>query len=725
MNSTRFLIKGNSLLLLLLLSSLLLFAQKKEPIFPILVTTPPILDGKLDDEIWKQAPTVTNFKTFAPDFGVLVVEQTIVYLAYDAENLYFAFRCIDPEINKIKATVTSRDNIRSEDFICINLDSYNDQQGLYAFYVNPLGIQEDSRFSAGNEDPNIDYVWYSAGEINSEGYCVEVKIPFKSIRYDDNNPVEMGVILERYISRRSEHSCFPELDPAKGFNILTQMYPIVYENIKHYKLFEILPAVTYFRNYQNKQGNLSLINNKAEFSLTGKYGITSDLIVDATYNPDFSQVESDAGQVDVNLRYSLYYSEKRPFFLEGLDYFSIGATNSYENDPVYNIVHTRTIVNPLVGVKLTGKLSKNSTIASIYSLDELIEGNSKYSNFTIARYKLALTDDSYFGGIYAGRELSESYNRLTGFDGKIRINGSTSVAFNSIVSYSELPDTLLKQDGYTYGLKYEYQTRNLDFFTAFKDVSQTFQADMGYLTRTGIRSGAFLIRPKVYPKSSIIRRIDFELYSLQTNDLLSSKWETFNHASAQFGIFGTTTFKVKYSNSTEIFLNKKFNTGGFHVLLSGYVNKKFFLSLLYRNVNSIYYSTDPFQGKSNKITFNLYWEPIQAVKLEGIVLYTDLRRKFDDEMIYDYPIYRGKITYQPNKYLFFRGISEYNRFRKELQIDFLASFTYIPGTVVYFGYGSLFDKTEWDSIEYEYRNASKFMEMNRGFFFKASYLWRL
>ena len=137
------------------------------------------------------AHPVTGFKTFIPDFDHDMVEKTVVYMAYDAENLYFAYRCFDSQPHKIKSSITARDNVRPDDWVCLNLDSFNDQQGLYAFYVNPAGIQGDSRSAAGREDYSVDVVWYSSGQIDSLGYAVEIQIPLKSIRYSDKNPVEM------------------------------------------------------------------------------------------------------------------------------------------------------------------------------------------------------------------------------------------------------------------------------------------------------------------------------------------------------------------------------------------------------------------------------------------------------------------------------------------------------------------------------------------------------
>ncbi|HLX12523.1 MAG TPA: DUF5916 domain-containing protein, partial [Bacteroidota bacterium] len=362
---------GASFIVLALVVSLGARAIAAETYHPIRTTTPPVIDGKLDDSIWTVAPRLTNFKTFIPDYGKLIDEQTVAMAAYDDENLYFGFRCYEPDPSKIKTSISSRDNITSDDWVCVNLDPFNDHQGLFCFYTNPNGIQADSHFANNNEDFSIDLVWYSAGHIDSLGYTLEVQIPLKSIRYADGDPVTMGVVFERYISRRSEHSSYPELDPAKGGAFATQMMPMAYTGVKHYPLVELLPAITYGQHYSAQNGSIRQDSSAGKFSFTGKYGVTSNLILDGTYNPDFSQVESDAGQVDINLRYSLFYPEKRPFFLEGRDNFNIAAmaiTPVSQLDPIQSVLNTRNIVDPLVGVKLSGKVGDNGTLASLYTL---------------------------------------------------------------------------------------------------------------------------------------------------------------------------------------------------------------------------------------------------------------------------------------------------------------------------------------------------------------------
>jgi len=693
-----------------------------ETLIPHKTDIPPVLDGILDDPVWQKSPNETGFKTYHPDYGKDMPEDTVVYYAYDRENLYFAFRCYDSEPNKIKAAVTSRDNIRSDDWICINLDPFNDQQFLHVFYCNPLGIQGDSTFEGGKEDFSVDIVWYSAGKIDEEGYAIELRIPFKSLRFSHKDPVEMGIIFERMISRRSEAGTYPALDPKQGPNFLTQTRPLIFHDVKHYKLFEILPGATYSHRHAQKQGKLASEGGVSDISLTAKYGITSHLIFDGTVNPDFSQVEADAGQVDFNLRYALFFEEKRPFFLEGLEKFNFGGF--HEGDPLSEVVHTRTIVDPLMGFKLNGRIGDKNTVAAIYAMDELPEEQPEnYAHFGIFRYKRALANDSFIGGFYTGREREKGFNRVLGLDGQFRLNKSSLFGYHGFLSSTRTNKESQRTDGHALGLHYMYTTRDWVIMLGLQDISEDFQTETGYITRLGIirfRSGFMRM---FYPESGIIKRIDPIIHSTQILDKFSDLYETDNSFDLRFLLLRNSTIVLGYRYSNEVWLDKRFNTSWGRFIASSQITKQFSLSLRYYYQKKIRYIADPYQGGGNDVIASLEYLPSEKLHLELSFIYSDFIRDSDSQKEYDYTIIRSKNTFQLNKYLFFRIIVEHNSFRKQLMTDFLASFTYIPGTVIHIGYGSLYEKIRWE--EGDYRPADNFLETRRGFFFKASYLWRL
>ncbi len=696
--------------------------DKLQPLIPHKTDTPPVIDGILDDPVWQKAPHETGFKTYHPDYGLDMVENSIVYYAYDRENLYFAYRCFDSQPDKIKASVTSRDNIHADDWICINLDSFNDHQSLYALYCNPLGIQGDSRFEGGQEDFSVDIVWYSEGKIDDKGYTVELKIPFKSIRFSHKNPLEMGVIFERKISRRSEAGTYPPLDSAQGPNFLTQTRTLIFQGVKHYTLFEILPAVTYSHRRSIDEGKLASAGDVGDLSLTAKYGLTSHLVLDGTYNPDFSQVEADTGQVDFNLRYALFFPEKRPFFLEGLEKFNFGGY--YSGDPLGEVVHTRTIVDPLIGIKLNGRIGNKNTVALIYALDELLDTEVEdYAHFGIFRYKRALAKDSFIGGFYTARERKSGFNRVFGLDGQLRISQSSIFGYNAFKSQGKLDEGSPRDDGHAVKLHYFHNTRNMILMLGLLDIGKEFRTETGYITRTGItmfRSGMLRM---FYPKSKIIQRIDPMIHSTQTRDKFSGLYETFNSFDLRLLLLRDSYILAGYRYATEIFLDEKFNTSIVRMIASSQFTKQLFFSMSYYYGKKIRYVADPYQGSGSDASAIMTYLPSEKLHFDLSLIYSDFYRDSDSAKEFDYIIIRSRNTYQVNKYLFFRGIVEYNSFHKQLMTDFLASFTYIPGTVIHVGYGSLYERIKWEAGEYT--SADRFLETRRGFFFKASFLWRL
>jgi hypothetical protein len=230
-------------------------------------------------------------------------------------------------------------------------------------------------------------------------------------------------------------------------------------------------------------------------------------------------------------------------------------------------------------------------------------------------------------------------------------------------------------------------------------------------------------RPKFYPSSGIFRRIDLEGFTGQTKDKPSGMWETFNHASLGLYLWNALTARVRYIYSTEVFLNQRFRTDALVTSLSGLVTNWLSISLSHRSGKAIFYSTSPYQGTSSQTSASTTVQPSEQLRADLSLVYVTFHRDSGDVKIYEYPISRAKLTYQLNKYLFFRGIVEYNNFRKQMLTDFLASFTYIPGTVVHLGYGSLYQKIKWENDSYV--GSDRFLETKRGLFFKMSYLWRM
>ncbi len=705
-------------------------AGEKEAIEIPFIQTPPQIDGKLDEAIWLTAASFQDFISFNPDFGKPASEKTVLYLCSDRENFYLAARCFQKNPSEIKASVTHRDNMFGDDWVGFCFDTFHDMQSAYGYLVNPLGIQGDGIVNAeGDLDDSHDMVWFSKGVIDEKGYTVEARIPFKSIRFPIKKQVKMGLWLVRNIVRTSEEVCFPEIFPAKGA-ILSQAQPILVSNMKYQRIVELLPALTHSRNQSLDQGEWGVENRQTDFSLTGKLGITPSLMLDATYNPDFSQVEADAGQVDVNLRYALYYSEKRPFFLEGMEDFKFAGNT--EEAPLYAVVHTRTIIDPVLGFKLTGKINRKNSISTIFALDEPLDPlspnfwESHRSVFGILRFRHVLKKDAYFGGFYTGREVSGGYNRVAGIDGRFRVSNSAVAEYHLLGSLTKTPETDKAISGHALGLRYFFINRHVILDTGVQDISQDFQVDTGFLTRRGLTRFALLGMYRSYPRSKFFQRFDTFYWSYHILDKESNLFETTNLFTFRAHMPGNSMFRIDLILANEVFAGERFDTSAKGFRFESQVTKHFYVHAFYRHGGSIFYDPDnPFPGKSNQASLTLQYQPAEKFTTSLDLTYSDFYRRSDSQKEYDYTILRSYTTFQLNKYLFFRGIAEYNFFREELFLDFLASFTYIPGTVIHIGYGSVLEKTRWDRDLEEYLSVHRFQQIHRAFFFKVSYLWRL
>ncbi|MBI5021330.1 MAG: hypothetical protein HZB59_07845 [Ignavibacteriales bacterium] len=708
-----------TVVLFLLLQCLLKTALIAEVSFkPFKTTTPPIIDGSLDDAVWQSTQKVTGFKTFQPDFGKDMSVNTDAYLAYDEENLYFAFKCYESEPDKIKANVSGRDRMTGDDHVCLNLDTFGDQQTLTCFYVNPLGIQGDSKATSNSEDFSFDAVWESAGKIDVDGYSIEICIPLKSIRYSDQDPTTMRLTIQRKVTLRQENGTLPPLDPKIGGNFVVQGATVNYEGLKHYTLFELLPAYTYTHRETMEQGSLVPEERKGNISLNAKYGLTQNLILDGTYNPDFSQIEADAGQVDVNLRYEIYYPETRPFFLEGNENFQMS------NGPT--IIHTRKIVDPLAGAKVTGKIADGQTIAAMYAIDELnpLEyPDQQYAHFGIFRYKGDIGNGNYLGGLVADKEMKGHYNRAVAVDGQYRLTPGSTLSI--LGSYTKTYDeaTVTDNNGHALCMNFNNFDRNLNYGVNYEKISENYSAEMGQMYRTGYSGIGGYFGPRLYFDSSVVLNIMPQISTYHLRDDLSQMWE--NSYSAH--INGTFVNRINacagYEWSTEVYQLQKFNTDNMHSSFSMQATRELNINLIGNYRNAIRYVNDPYPGYGWGASAGVSYQPISNIAISLSYNYSDFYRKSDDKKIFNYSIYRVRSTYQVNKYLFFRCVVEYNDYRKRLFTDFLASFTYIPGTVFYLGYGSIFQKTQWETDRYVPSN--RFLETKRGLFLKVSYLWRM
>jgi len=704
------------------------------------ISLPPIIDGKLDDPIWKKAIGYSDYKMFYPDYGILPKEKTIVYSAYDSDNLYFAFRCFDSEPERIVSTISKRDTIGHEDVVGILIDSQNDGQNAYFFVVNSLGIQQDGIMdSQDNNNWSPDFIWETMGKKGEEGYTVEVRIPFKSLRFTQSKVVKMRIGFTRAISRYSEQYSFPawgDKGSTLGYLGYCQL-----EGINSKKVFQVLPSFTYLkRKERDDNGFLDSFDDKS-LGITSKLGISSNLILDFTVNPDFSHIEIDEGQVDVNLRVEPLYEEKRPFFLEGLEHFEF-AGNS-DASPIEKIINTRKIVEPIWGLKLTGKLGRNNVINSLLAVDESSNGNdlsipayeSGNSYYGVFRYKHLGKNDSYIGAIYTGKEFEFSfdgrdyrgYNRVGGIDSRLRLGGYVTLdtfflySFNK--KFNDGLEVVENAEGSAYGGQVKYEDRKNLFAFRLYDISTGFILAPGRLLRNGIRIFSPDVARYIYPNSEFLKLITLSYTGKFSRDRHFNMNEYSHIVGISFQLPSDTVFYIGYDFASEVYEGAAFDKNTFFVEGSSRPTKLLKFSFSYNSGDSPFYQSEiPFQGYLKKIILSLNFQPFEKLSSQFSWqnhIFTGDKLNTQD---YHISIYRNKTNFQVNKYLSLRGVVEYNNNEKKMLVDALLQFTYIPGTVIHLGYGSTLSKYNYNDYHQFYSN--RFKEVRSTLFFKASYLFR-
>lgn len=686
--------------------------------------SPPKIDGVLDDPVWKSAKAYSEFTSFYPDYGKSPKEKTIVYLAYDAENLYFAIKCFDKEPGKIIANVKKRDNLEGEDKMGIYIDSHDDGQNAYLFLINPLGIQQDGIVDPAGENEFLsDFVWESEGVIDAEGYRIEVRIPFESLRFSQAEVVKMRIGFLRFISRYTEQYTFPKWDPEGS--ILMYLGLCQFENIKYKRVFEVLPAFTYMKHRERDDNEELVSSDLKNLGLTAKIGVTSDLILDLTYNPDFSHIEIDEGQVDVNVRVEPIYDEKRSFFLEGLEHFKFAGCGG--NNPIKNVIHTRMIVEPQWGLKLSGKVGNSNIINSLFTVDEsphylddsVPEGEREDSYYGIFRYKHLIKGDTYFGGIYTGKKFRGGYHHVGGGDSKIRFSKPMTMEVFFLSSLTKVPDAVDQDRGWAGGGNLNYEDRNYRASLGYYELSKNFELEAGRLIRNDIR--IFSAVAERYLRLSEVLKLIILGYS---GNLSRDKGFEMNEYSHQLFVYfllpSDTQFSAGYDLATEVYGGKLFDKNGWFVSAQSRISKQLRLTFSYSSHDYPLYE-ELLQGKLNTFSCAVTYEPGENFSTKFSLIRTIFHQNEGNTYDYTYSIYRNRTNLQLNKYLFLRGIVEYNSYHKKIFVDSLVGFTYIPGTVIYLGYGSTRERGFENQSAFQY---DQFKETRSSIFFKASYLFR-
>lgn len=472
--------------------------------YSALRTTAPVqVDGVLDEAAWAGAPTFELAYETRPGENVPPPVRSEGWVAFDDRNFYFAFKAYDPEPEKIRARFTDRDRAYQDDFIGLVLDTFNDERRAFEFFVNPLGVQMDliQDDVTGTEDESWDTLWDSAGRLTPEGYVVEAAIPLSSLRFPEGiSTWGIGAVRIHPRDKRRNLGDHP-IERGRNCYLCQESKLDGLEGIRPGRNFELDPTFTAGRTDRREpfpQGPFVKVDDPTDFGLTARWGVTPDLTLLGTVNPDFSQVEADAAQLDVNNQFALFYSEKRPFFLEGADYFSTQV----------NAVYTRNIADPAWGAKLIGKPGKNAVgliVAGDRTTNLLLPGSEgselaaleQENTATVARYRRDILGTSTIGVLYAGREGDGYHNRLLGMDSSIRIGDRHRLKIEAMASRTIYPEEFAAAhdqpsgeiDGHAIELAYDYTSENWFGYFRGSDYAQDFRADLGFEPQVDYRKG--------------------------------------------------------------------------------------------------------------------------------------------------------------------------------------------------------------------------------------------
>lgn len=504
---------------------LVLPPEKAQPVRMPKFDKAPAIDGKLDDEIWKQATVLKDFYQVQPGDNIAPSKPTEVMLGYDAKFLYVAFRCFD-EPDKVRATFSKRDNIWNDDYVGILFDTFNDQRKAYEFNFNPLGIQADGIWTDGaGEDFSPDIVMESKGMVTSDGWTVEVAVPFKSLRYVAGKDKLWGAHFWRRNKRfNNELSMWMPLNRDQS-NWLSQAGHLAgFDGISAERTLELIPSLTLSETGKRKPsfpGTLApgladpgrMVNEPVKFDpgLTGKFTITPTVILDFALNPDFAQVESDQLVVTANQRFPIFFEEKRPFFLEGKDIFNTQIA----------AVHTRAIIDPDLAVKLSGKVDRNTfglMVASDngpgnFSPEERLTANSRFIDknalIGIVRLKRDIGKaDSFIGFLGTSYKFVDRYNHLGGFDGRSRIDKQTTFSWQFLATRTRRlffdPDEGRVVDrarnGFIYAVNLDKSGRHFGYNISGVGRTLYYRADVGFNRRTNSNAYNVFTRYNSEPK---------------------------------------------------------------------------------------------------------------------------------------------------------------------------------------------------------------------------------
>ncbi|HEX9936853.1 MAG TPA: DUF5916 domain-containing protein [Longimicrobium sp.] len=461
------------------------------------------VDGTLDEPAWRTAAVLTGFTQSTPAEGIAARERTETLVFYTPRELFIGIRAHAADPSRIRSTLAERDQITADDHVRILLDTFHDRRRAFAIFVNPLGIQQDGTFSDGEWDGftfSPDFVFDSRGRLTGEGYEVEIRIPLRSLKFPSGAGQTWGLNVIRVIpSAGAEESWAPRSrnQPAE----LAQSGTLSgIHGLRPGRPVEVNRTFTARREGTTGDQGFRRGPTEPDLGVNLKYGITSELTLDATVNPDFSTVEADADQITVNERFALSLEEKRPFFLEGADLFSTPEA----------LVYTRSIVAPAAGARVTGKVGALN-LAWLGALDDAprhdpapFAPTPARALVQIARLRRDVGRGSTLGLLATSRETGGAFNRVAAVDARIRfgqvymagaqLGGSWTRAWTPAAAGADsagapgerVAVALDERAAHIGHLFLDRTARRWGFIATLRDVPEDFETETGFVRRTGI-----------------------------------------------------------------------------------------------------------------------------------------------------------------------------------------------------------------------------------------------
>ena len=714
------------------------------------------IDGRLDEPVWSRATRLTGFWQYQPVDGRPAEEKTEVLAWYAPDAIYFAIIAHDRSPRTIRATVADRDNIENDDHVVLDLDTFHDRRRAFFFGVNPLGVQSDgvrsegagqvSSLIPGSTDKNPDFTWDSKGRITERGYEVEIRIPFRSLRYPGSGPQTWGFNVTRVVQRTGYTDTWTDVRRANA-SFLGQEGAIGgLHDMRHGVTVEAQPFVTATANgSRDVSGEFTRHDVNPDAGLNLRLGFSS-YALDATVNPDFSQVESDEGQVTVNERFALFFPEKRPFFLEGIELFGSPQT----------LVYTRRIVNPKAGAKLTGKFGQLG-VAHLTAVDET---GADDAWFNVTRLRRDFGKNSIAGVTFTNRDQPGAHNRVLAGDFRY-VWGLYYAQFQYGRSWTT--DGLGSRDAPIWQAEYDRTGRTWGFNYLLNGQGQGFDAQAGFVNRlrTGVVTGHAFNRLTHYgARGALLENLTVffgpERTWIYDKFGFTPGLEGREQLDATFQLRGGWELNGHFER---VFVNFQDSSyAGYTIGSAGgpaYLPADEFSGL----TGQVKVTTPTWQRLGAEVAYSRGraaifqegttghgWQLIGAVNLRptstirAAATGTVFRLlRLDGSEFARSTIPRLKLEYQPNRALFFRAIGEYRSERRAalvdrvsgdslyvdgvaqpttdyngFRLDLLASFEPTPGTVAFLGYGSSMESDE------EF-NWSRLQRMSDGFFVKLAY----